>query len=622
MARKNHVKKLLIGISAIILIVISLFLIYHYGYSNRPLSVSGYSSLSISNVQYDGSNRIRIYGVANGAEQISINFNPSQLNPYLENQGVEATKSVTGSITLASQSADFNIIKDTSKNFILLSTYQTSIFDNCENHVPSGFTYSGYYLELTKKDCLAYQSIGTYSTFTGQHIINSNINFNIGGATGSLIPSSGNNVLTLNDGRTQIEWVGDLNNYNQLTSPFQYAILFQNSQYQKLIDSTSWNSYQTALSTWKSCMSTSNNPWGGIIQFIIGNYQQMLSCTNDFNNRINLLLADKTSTYQNSIGETASFTNNALRVSLDTPTTFPTFIITLDASSVGIVSLKGTPDITSCISLQNINSGDTTHPTLSVKNTGNSAGSFYGNIQCSGGASGMISETYFNAGETKNIPVTVTGQNTQEGTSTSSCTATVIDRKSGAQDTCGFSVKITYQSGIICTANSIFCRDSHYLRTCSSDGKTYSDSECVNGCVVSGTGVSSCSSAPGNNETSTKCESCDAYVKNQLLGWLFPSQKCGKTILQGGVTCVFSYLKFALVLLVFIFASLFGFGFFEDILEKSVNKEKTRKIIAFILSLLIAGILSVLTYFIFWAGVITFIIFIVIRVAIKFFLKK
>jgi len=132
----------------------------------------------------------------------------------------------------------------------------------------------------------------------------------------------------------------------------------------------------------------------------------------------------------------------------------------------------GTPKIISCVPIQNINSGDTTNPALSVQNIGGIAGSFYGNVQCTGGASGIISENYFDTGETKNIPIQITGQNTNTGTITSSCTATVIDRKGGGQDTCNFNVNIKYESGLGLQACPFQCcvGDSRYVdRLCSSD---------------------------------------------------------------------------------------------------------------------------------------------------------
>ena len=128
----------------------------------------------------------------------------------------------------------------------------------------------------------------------------------------------------------------------------------------------------------------------------------------------------------------------------------------------------------------------------------------------------------------------------------------------------------------------------------------------------------------GNGTIITKCKNCDEFAMSKIFGetGIFPDKKCKPTLLalppQTTLTCAFSFIKLALIPIILIFASLFGFGLFDDLLKKSVKTEGTRKLIAFFLSLMIAGILAWLVFILFWVGIIVFIIFILIRFIIKF----
>ncbi|MBA7649823.1 hypothetical protein ES703_57622 [subsurface metagenome] len=119
-----------------------------------------------------------------------------------------------------------------------------------------------------------------------------------------------------------------------------------------------------------------------------------------------------------------------------------------------------------------------------------------------------------------------------------------------------------------------------------------------------------------------KCADCNAFAKSKMFGSIFKSQKCEPKLLalppQTFATCIFSFIRFLLVPIVFIFAMLFGINFFDNLLRKSVRKAKTRKIIALILSIIVAGILSYLVFILFWLGIILFVIYIIARIAIKF----
>ena len=470
-------------------------------------TIYGYTTLSITNVEViDEGQRIRIYGVANGAEQVNIDFNPSDINPYIQDDGYSVTKSVTGSITMTDPTREFYLSKDTTKNFYRFEYLSLSIFKNCENNKPIGTTTVG---RIATSTCLYYSSLGTYSPFTGHYIDHTPVNVNIGGAIGVLSPSSGTNVLTLNDGRTKIEWVGNLVNYQGLNVPYQYSALFSGSQFDKLIDTGAYNSQLIYLNAFTDCLGAQRTSQVGLINLIISLFKsddKARSCMNDFNNKITSSLVNKKSAYVSAtnIGG-AEFTSNGLKVDLRTATVFPTFIITLDASKVGIIELRGEPSIVSCPSYKEISSGDTYSTSVSVKNIGSQDGSFYAQLSCVGSssASGVVSEQYVPAGQTVNLPVQVSGVNIESGTQSNTCTIKVIDRKSQNSDSCNFKLDVKYQPNIICSPDSVTCQDSETLKICSSDGTKFTTKDCEFGCIVLESGEAQCK---GEDDDDLECK--------------------------------------------------------------------------------------------------------------------
>jgi len=118
-----------------------------------------------------------------------------------------------------------------------------------------------------------------------------------------------------------------------------------------------------------------------------------------------------------------------------------------------------------------------------------------------------------------------------------------------------------------------------------------------------------CSTTPPDK---TKCVDCDAFVMNTLFGSFWESKACTPTLLalppQTNTTCFMSWIKFALMFIVFLFGILFGKDIFANI--KSIRKYKW---LHWVLSLIVALVLSYLVYVMFWVGVIIFVVYIIIR---------
>lgn len=509
------------------------------------------TALSISNVVVDGANKIRVYAVATGAEELTIDFTQEDLNEYLNKEGLAATKDVRGSIRFVKQEKIFPIIKNTDQVFYVLGVQNIGTFtscskENCNSKIPSGSIAVGAARELKLLSipciCTYRTSKGINGVFSSSATKNFQVDFNIGGQTGSLTENTRNINL---GSAVQVEWTGDLSNLNEVNAPTSYSVLFDESQYKGLISSSAYPNIVTASSEFSQCTTGSPFNWNvlmGPASLVWGFFDvsesKLKSCANTFNNQVDSAILLKTTEYTNSVSnyvESINFDGSNLIAKLKIPETFPTFIITLDATKVGLITLAGEPLITQCPAEKTINSGDIYNTNIVVKNIGSSAGSFYGVITCDNGATASAQELLFEAGETGNLPVTITGSNTVSGTKSYSCTYKVVDRKSQKTDDCVSILRVDYQSGIQCKADSVTCVGTSTLRTCSSDGKSFTDKECSYQCTQTA-GVGKCIIKDDGqdddndiNVTGTKAE-CDAKAAaNPWLGytWVQKNTKVG-----------------------------------------------------------------------------------------------
>lgn len=183
------------------------------------------------------------------------------------------------------------------------------------------------------------------------------------------------------------------------------------------------------------------------------------------------------------------------------------------------------------------------------------------------------------------------------------------------QPTCTAKLGGFYKSGYSCTSGKCVKGSETIVQCCPVNEGCAIDQICQNYKCVGGFTTPPINQT-GNETVKIKCESCDAFVKSTLLGFI-PSQKCEKTFLQNNLTCAFSWIKLILVLVVFIFSLLFG----KDLVS-SFDALKDKEWLAWTISILIALGLGIFTYFAFWFGIISAVIFISVRVLIKFYLKQ
>ena len=110
----------------------------------------------------------------------------------------------------------------------------------------------------------------------------------------------------------------------------------------------------------------------------------------------------------------------------------------------------------------------------------------------------------------------------------------------------------------------------------------------------------------------TYCKNCDAFAISYILGSVWKEKSCKPKLLQNPTLCFLSFIKLALIPIVFIFSLLFGKQLFSEL-----EATKKNEALQWVIGIIIAGILAYLTFVLFWVGLITFIIYIIIRIILK-----
>lgn len=603
--------------------------------TNLGQCLGGWTTFSIDRVDVVGTgNRIRIYGVAKGSECMQIAFTQEQLDSYFNSKGYDATKPIFGSIKLLEYTKTFPFDKRlnndeseaTFKNIgtnVVIPNTKTAVanIENCikygsaqginSNNVIFAYKAPGAFLGIfTDMRCVTKSDNGISGNFAGGRSYGDfKVLFDVNGQQATLTRSQqtaslGSSSIDLAGGKAKIEWTGNLNNLDEITVP-QYEGRLYESRW-KLIDQGSYNSVQTAYNNFISCMTKKLSAYGGTYMYD----SDFDLCKTKWNTEISssTYLTDRIGTYElnnaNLIYDANTDSGNLYVALKASP--FPTFILDLDAVWVGIVPLAGKPVITQCITPQTSNSGSTKVVNFGIKNDANVNAEFIGSISCSTGTQGFIPNFQIGAGQTltKTTELISSNPNTQD--LISSCTLKISDLKSTSSVSCSFTNTVKYVSGITCSSESLSCEGNNIMR-CGSDGKSKTtEKSCPNGCEYVSGGVR-CKGETNITQVTPPCTSCDSFVQSQIFGSFWKSKKCQRGVLYNSLTCSFSYIKYAVIALVFLFGLLFGQGFFSQF--KNIPSWAS-----WLIALIVALILGWLVYFSFWLGVIIFIIYIIVRV--------
>jgi len=280
-------------------------------------------------------------------------------------------------------------------------------------------------------------------------------------------------------------------------------------------------------------------------------------------------------------------------------------VIRLRADWVGIKIPFGEPKIISAV-CPDFKSGENGEINLQVKNTGTSTGSFVPSIRCqSVSQSYNIGSLSIPAKQTKTMTIPIdTG--TFAGEKLDTCTIRVEDFNNPnnydeVSTTCQLLKPAT------CIENKIYIESNCIKKctdgvkkdlTCCTSGQTvyYNASAQSNEfegfyCGTSGSG--------GEDGILPSCESCDAYALSKLTFGKIESLNCKPAWNHNTIFCMFSFIKLILVPIVFLISLLISANFFN-----SFKALRGKEIAGWLIGLLVAGLLAMAVYMLFFVGII------------------
>lgn len=610
---KKQNRNIIVGV---LIIVVVLFLFNGF---NRPFSivpsdldqyvgncVGGSTILSTSNVNIDAEgDRIRVSALAKGSECMKIQLTQSGLDSVLKSQGYDATRDVIGNIRLLEYTKTFPIDRiggyagNLNNQVASGTSLSSATISTCTNKgINAIYAYRAF--PFSDVRCVTKGQQGIAGDFSASRSFgNFKVLFELGGQSVTLTReqqsvSIGNNV---------IKWSGNLVNLDQVFPP-QYDAKLIGSKWTLVRDGT-LQDVNNAVTDFKRCMDR----FSGHISD-----SQFDSCRSSFNSRTSFLLQDRLSEYKSrtsTLVHDVSTDSNALYVSLKA-TPFPLFTLDLDASSVGIVILKGKPKITQCISNQELESGKNKNVQFTVLNDANADNvEFSASIRCSEGVLGFIPNFNIGANQQKSITSELIPSNPNQNLLSTNCRLEVRDISSGNTDSCSFTSKVEYQSGILCTPNVLSC-DGKKLIKCTSDGKNQEVIKtCEFGCEIEKDGAI-CSEEDGNGGCTPLTIIPSIFGSDPVT---IPNFICEIknffSDLFAGLLSFFTILKVISTGIAFIFATLFGKDLFSSF-KALRNKPKT----AWFLSILVASGIAFIFFKSFWIGVIAFVIWIIFRLLV------
>lgn len=583
----------------------------------------GFTTLSVSNVNIQPQgDRIRITGVTRGSECLSLNLRESELDYKLKSQGLDATEDIILNVKLLKYNKIFPIDQTGTYpgnyNNLVLSGTSTSggggfytdsenLLSVCRSRGYSNAIYAYRNLPFQDVRCVIPGTNGISGSFVASRSYGDfDVLFDLNGQQAHVTRDQ----QSVRIGNNYIEWTGNLLNLDQIYSP-QYDARLIGSKWE-LVQKGALQDINRLEDNFISCLENKN--YAGLSD------SSFDYCRSQFDSSSSFYLQNKLSTYESQASNLvydASTDKNNLYVSLKS-SPYPAFILDLDADSVGIITLEGEPQITQCISGGDLSSGENKVLSYAVRNNANVDNvQFTSSITCNQGVSPYSTSFNIGAYGTKSLTAELIPSNPNQNDLSYSCNLKVSDLKSGNSDSCSFSGKVKYVSGIVCQPNQLSCsEDGKNIERCSSDGKNkIVYQECNLGCEFADGGYK----CKESNETvggKLSCESCDAKVISSTLGLIWKDKRCESTFIQNFTGCWTSWIKFILSFIVLIFGSLFS----RDLLTsfKALKNSKRGNIIAWVLSVAIGIGIMLLVFQLFWVGIFAIILFTVGKWAIKF----
>lgn len=460
MSKKKQQRNQLVLV--IIVGVILFFFLSSSGLIDFKLFTLGIFSISEVDI-IDQGRRLLIFGTVSGGDELEIVFSPQELNPFIRNQGFEATRTSILRAQYIRSDKEFRFF--TTGNEIRLingfpSGSYTSVFSvgNIQGCRNNGFpntiaVVSDIRLFHWINNCYETIIYGETHSFTGGGTRGFVVEFDLDGETAILTGEQ--QSITLAGGRARVVWQGNLLGINIVNAPSAHVVQVGNTL--DLIDEDASSRVDTALANFRNCAGSSGTLRSSEFNICLRNFDSV------FNAQTRSLRNEYIRIEPNV--RAVSFETGVMRVELGQPVFLPTFTIELDALKVGLVRLRGDPEILTCIQDQVFTQIGSLSAQADIRNRGSQDGLFEFRIECnnpemSGGADSLD----FRAGETRTVSFQLGGGNSGTSLNRARCSLRVTDRNGGGTDSCGFDFDVEH--------NPITGQCISGDTRCSPDGKT------------------------------------------------------------------------------------------------------------------------------------------------------
>ncbi len=599
-------KKIISGISLIL--IFGMFLIssngFYFPFASGDFinGVSDLSILSISQVTLNGEPAIRIYATANGgAEVLDIDWGTSEINSKLREGGSDliATESIRGGIQVGRQTLEFPYASTgetihRSVKQISIGTFVSCNYENCKNSAGSGDVLDWMRPGLSCQCLIGLEKadVGKWSSITKG---NYPVTFYIDGL-GSTTFDRDSMTKYLNDetlgNNAKIQFEGFLDSYDSVGEPSYTPYLYLNQI--QLLEPTSF----ALITSAKRNLLDSFGYWD----------------VNTYNSILNDIFIDKYSQYsRESYIYSSSRDVSGIKITLDKPISYPTFTITLNAESVGIIEQSGQPDNLYCEDTK-FKANELGETTCSVRNSGG-AGSFSVDLTNCGTSAFVIGGNNlggFDVGEEDTFKINLQGTTDNENGEEGNCRVKVYDLNDPSKyDTFTFGYFIEYNPGGKCSPiGKLICDEQlKNILECKSSGTYELKESCDEICSYGTNGVAFCSI---EDEDGCKWYDLGCYFLK-----FFGSIKNVFSDLFSGVFSIFKFLKYAIVFV----ASLLSMFLTNDF-SKSIKTLKQNKWLRITFSIIIGLFISIFLYlfigsFLFWVFGIALIVFIFLIKMVK-----
>ncbi|MFA5764488.1 MAG: hypothetical protein WC915_06800, partial [archaeon] len=606
-----------------------------YQCSGQVLSIDSAQIYTSSDL--GGKKVIRVtYSTLPSSECLNIKIDPSSINNALSSSDkskFKATNTIYGDIKLTKSQKIYNINEISSEVFKtigldLLPGYNALLKpcwdSNCKNSFSSTFAsnmYSGSLWSVTADKCVCSSDLpkGINGEFSVSESLRWETQIDIAGQSITLTPTKTSDRI---GNIAFVKWSGNFASNDQLGSITNRQAYKPYSDNQwRMIDYGTYTDLNNKYSTLRSSLISCDS--------IGGQCETSVDSAYGFNSEFDSKTSNKLQTWinGNSLVESATISSNQMIVNLNSPIVYPTFTLDIDASEVGIFITSGEPDVTCPVINDVLVSGQTKDVIINLKNIGSDSGSFDYSVSCDKGSQYVQPSPpqQINAGSNININTRL-GLTVTSGTDTSHCTVNTRDINSLKSDSCTFSYTSQHQSQ--CTAGTKSCEIGNTeLWTCRIDGN-YDTQKCQYGCWFNNGEYSCKAQDESNNSNNGKCQTCEKFAISTLFGSLLKEQKCdpktgslvvgiGESLInmifgkvlpedypQNYTTCSYAFVKIGIVLILFIFTILFSLGNLDKF---NILKGKKKGTARFIVSLILAIIVSYIVYVTFLIGIILFI---------------